>query len=115
MVIDSVKNLFFENLSFAGGSLRTDIPTFQALLPTYCPGTTKRRIKEAVIKSAASAATLGLAGECPVPRRPHAGPLSWRSPANPRKAALGADLITASLIPLSAVPGQYSSAECIFQ
>ena len=50
----------------------------------YCAGTTKRRIKEAVIKSAASAASLGLAGERPVPRHPRARP------------PLAADLITAS-------------------
>ena len=75
-------------------------------LDSDCPGTTKRRIEEAVIKSAASAASLGLAGERPVPRRPHAGPSTWRSPANPREAALAADLITASVIRLLAVPGQ---------
>ena len=75
----------------------------------YCPGIAKRRIKEAVIKSAASAASLGFAGERAVPRRPHAGPSSWRSPANPREAALAADLISASLIRLLAVPGQYTS------
>ena len=51
-------------------------------LPLYCPGPAKRRIKEAVIKSAASAASLGFAGERPVPRRPHAGPSSWHSPTN---------------------------------
>ena len=61
---------------------------------------------EAVIKSVASAASLGFAGERPVPRRPHAGPSSWRSPANPREAALAANLITASLIRLLVVPGQ---------
>ena len=44
------------------------------------------------------------AGERPVPRRPHAGPSSWRSPANPTQAALAADLIMASLIHLLAVP-----------
>ena len=38
----------------------------------YCPSTVNRRITEAVIKSAASAASLGFAGERPVPRRPHA-------------------------------------------
>ena len=73
----------------------------------YCPGTTKRRIKEAVIKSAASAASLGFAGE-----RQDDGPAcgrrgTGRSPANPREAALAAELITASLIRLSVVPGQY--------
>ena len=66
----------------------------------------KRRIKEPVIKSAASAASLGFAGERPVPRRPHAGPSSWRSPANPRQAALAADFITALLIRFLVVPGQ---------
>ena len=75
-------------------------------LTYYCPGTAKRRIKEAVIKSAAGTASLGFAGERLVPRRPHAWPSSWRSPANPREAALAADLITASLIRLVAVPGQ---------
>ena len=62
---------------------------------------------EAVIKSAASAASLGFAGECqdhsPACGRPGMG----RSPANPGEAALAADLITASSIRLLAVPGLY--------
>ena len=33
-----------------------------------------------------------------------------RSPANPRETALAADLITASLIRLLVVPGQYSNS-----
>ena len=37
--------------------------TFRRFCRAYCPGTAKRRIKEAVIKSAASAASLGFAGE----------------------------------------------------
>ena len=56
--------------------------TFRRFCRVYCPGTAKRRIKEAVIKSAASAASLGFAGERPMPRRPHAGSSSWHSPAN---------------------------------
>ena len=75
----------------------------------YCSGTAKRRIKEAVIKSAARAASLGFAGERPVTRRSHAGPSSWRSPAN--QAALAAVLITASFTPLLVVPGQSKSKE----
>ena len=49
---------------------------------------------EAVIKSAASAASLGFAGERTAPHRPSAEPSSQRCPANPREAALGADWIT---------------------
>ena len=80
----------------------------------YCPSTAKRRIKEAMIKSAASAASLGFAGE-----HPDDGPAcgrrgTGRSPANPREAVLAADLITASLIRLLAVPGQYASCCCVF-
>ena len=60
-----------------------------------------------MIKSAASAASLGFAGErqddSPACGRRGTG----RSPANPREAALAADLITASLIRLLVVPGQY--------
>ena len=37
--------------------------TFRRFCQVHCPGTTKRRIQEAVIKSAASAASLGFAGE----------------------------------------------------
>ena len=81
--------------------------TFRRFCWAYCPGTAKRRIKQAVIKSAASAASLGFAGE-----RQDDGPAcgrraTGRSPANPRDAAPAADLITASLIRLLAVPGQY--------
>ena len=59
-----------------------------------------------MIKLAASAASLGFAGE-----RQDDGPAcgrcgTGRSPANPREAALAADLITASLIRLLVVPGQ---------
>ena len=68
----------------------------------HCPGTAKRRIKEAVIKLAASAASLGFAGGRPVPRRLHAGRSSWRCPVNAKEAALAAGLITASLIRLLA-------------
>ena len=80
--------------------------TLRRFCRAYCPGTTKRRIKEAVIKSAASAASLGFAGE-----RQDDGPVCgrrWgrRSRANPREAALAVDLITAFLIRLLAVPGQ---------
>ena len=61
-----------------------------------------------MIKSAASAASLGFAGE-----RQDDGPAcgrrgTGRSAANPREAALAADLITASLIRLRVVPGQDS-------
>ena len=63
--------------------------------------------KEAEIKSPASAASLGFAGErqddAPACGRRGTG----RSPANPREAALAADLITVSSIRLLAVPGQY--------
>ena len=60
-----------------------------------------------MIELAASAAFLGFAGE-----RQDDGPAcgrrgTGRSPANPREAALAADLITASSIRLLAVPGQY--------
>ena len=77
--------------------------------PDCCSGTAKRRIKEAVIKSAASAASLGFAGD-----RQDDGPAcgrrgTGRSPANPREAALAAVLIKASLIRLLAVPGRYLS------
>ena len=80
--------------------------TFRRFCRVYCPGTAKRRIKEAVIKSAASAVSQGFAGE-----RQDDGPAcgrrgTGRSPANPREAALAADLITASLIRLLVVPGQ---------
>ena len=37
--------------------------TFRRFSRVYCPGTATRRTKEAVIKSAASAASLGFAGE----------------------------------------------------
>ena len=60
-----------------------------------------------------AASSVGFAGERPVPRRPHAGPSSWRSPANPREAALAADLITASLIRLLVVPGQCQCVLCM--
>ena len=43
--------------------------TFRRFCWVYSPGTSKRRIKEAVIKSAASAASLGFAEE-----RLHDGP-----------------------------------------
>ena len=84
--------------------------TFRRFCQVYCPGTTVRRIEEAVIKSAASAASLGFAGE-----RQDDGPAcgrrgTGRSPANHREAALAADLITASLIRLLAVPGQYTGS-----
>ena len=66
-----------------------------------------------MIKSAASAASLGFAGE-----RQDDGPACGRrgmerSPANPRGAAQAADLITASLIDFLAVPGQYRSSPTI--
>ena len=70
------------------------------------PGTTKRRIKEAVIKSAASAASLGFAGECQDDGPAFGQRGTGHSPANPRKAALATGLITASLIRLLAVLGQ---------
>ena len=84
--------------------------TFRRSCWVYCPGTTKRRIEEDVIKSAASAADLGFAGE-----RQDDGPAcgrrgTGRSQANPREAALAADLITASLIRLLVVQGQYPHA-----
>ena len=65
-----------------------------------CPGTTKRRMKEAEIKSAASAASLVFAGE-----RQDGGLAcgrrgTGRSPANPREPVLAAALTTASLIRL---------------
>ena len=80
--------------------------TFRRFCRVYCPGTAKRRNEEAVIKSAASAASLGFAGE-----RQDDGPAcgrrgTGRSPANPKKAALAADLITASSIRLLVVLGQ---------
>ena len=61
-----------------------------------------------MIKSAASAASLEFAGE-----RQDDGPAcgqrgTGRSPASPREAALAADLITASLIRLLVVLGQYA-------
>ena len=84
--------------------------TFRCFCRVYCPGTAERRIKEAVIKSAASAASLGFARE-----RQDDGPAcgrrgTGRSPANPREAALAAGLITASLIRLLVMPGQYSDS-----
>ena len=51
---------------------------------------------KAVIKSATSPGSLGFAGERPVPHRLSEEPSSWRFPANPRKAVLAADWITAS-------------------
>ena len=74
--------------------------TFRRFCRVYCPGATRRRIMEAAMKSAASAASLGFAGE-----RQDDGPAcgrrgTGRSPADPRQAALAADLITASLIRL---------------
>ena len=49
----------------------------------------------AVIKSAASSASLEFAEERPVLRPPSARPLSGHSPVNSEEAALAADLITA--------------------
>ena len=105
MYVDSGHTVSPSSNPFQAPAENQDISTKGGLL--YCPGTTKRRIEEAVIKSAASAASMGFAGE-----RRDDGPAcgrrgTWRSPANPREDALAADLITASLIRLLAVPGQY--------
>ena len=74
--------------------------TFRRFCRVYRPGTTKGQIKGAVIKS-------GFAGE-----RQDDGPAcgrrgTGRSPANPREAALAADLITATVIRLLALQGQH--------
>ena len=70
--------------------------TFRRFCQVYCPGTAKRRIKEAVIKSAVSAASLGFAGERQDDGSADGGQRTGRYPANAREAALAADLITAS-------------------
>ena len=73
-------------------------------LSQYCPGTAKRGIKKAVIKSAACAASLGFAGERQDDGLACGRRGTGRSAAHPRKAVLAADLTTASLIRLLAVP-----------
>ena len=65
---------------------------------------------EALIKSAASTASLEFAVERPVPCSPLAEVSSWCSPANLREAALAADLITAS----RSLPGKLLSPNLHF-